>query len=570
MPAIDRKDLERKLAAVARRWEDDLRDALVEAEGEARGLALDRRWSAAFPARTASACRCAPPCTTSARSSRSPEQRRWRWRCTGRWARRRRLGLKVYRLGAPVVLSDSLPMLEHMGVRVLAEDNHRIETRGRSAPSTCTTSRWRRSPPRRSSRRRWRACSRTPSRACSAARWRTTTSTGWCCWPGCRPKRSWCCAPMPSTCKQIGFAQSQATIAATLAAHPRIARMLVSLFRLRFDPQKHDDAGAASQVNALEQALDKVSNLSEDRVLRQLLALVQATLRTNFWRTGVGASGAPGRAAASSASSSIRKVPGLPEPRPLYEIFVYSPRFEGIHLRGGKVARGGLRWSDRPDDFRTEVLGLVKAQMVKNTVIVPVGSKGGFVLKKAPPASDREAFMKEGVACYQDYLRGLLDLTDNLVAARRCRRRRWCASTATIPTWWSRPTRARPPSPTTPTRSAPNTATGWATPSPPAAAGLRPQGDGHHGARRLGKRQAPLPRDGRRHASTDFTVAGVGDMSGDVFGNGMLLSRHIRLLAAFDHRHIFIDPAPDAAPRSPSASACSSCRARPGPTTTRS
>jgi glutamate dehydrogenase len=200
--------------------------------------------------------------------------------------------------------------------------------------------------------------------------------------------------------KQIGFALSQALIEATLAAHPKIARMLVKLFKLRFHPEDHDDGAADEQVRAIEQALDKVANLSEDRVLRQLLGLIQATLRTNHWRTGIGHSGASGprRTFLSLKFDSLR-VPGLPAPRPLVEIFVYSPRFEGIHLRGGKVARGGLRWSDRNEDFRTEVLGLVKAQMVKNTVIVPVGSKGGFVLKKAPPAIEREAFFKEGVAC---------------------------------------------------------------------------------------------------------------------------------------------------------------------------
>src|SRR5205085_3567893 len=164
---------------------------------------------------------------------------------------------------------------------------------------------------------------------------------------------------------------------------------------------------AAEQVRMIEGALERVENLSEDRVLRQYLALIMATLRTNFWNDHA--------KEFISFKFDPAKVSGLPEPKPLYEIFVYSTRFEGVHLRGGKVARGGLRWSDRPEDFRTEVLGLMKAQMVKNTVIVPVGSEGGFVLKRAPPPSAREAFMSEGVACYKDYLRGLLDVTDNLV-----------------------------------------------------------------------------------------------------------------------------------------------------------
>ena len=232
----------------------------------------------------------------------------------------------------------------------------------------------------------------------------------------------------------------------------------------------------------------------------------------------------------------------------MFEIFVYSTRFEGVHLRGGKVARGGLRWSDRPEDFRTEVLGLVKAQMVKNTVIVPVGSKGGFVLKRAPAPSDREAFLKEGVACYQDFLRGLLDITDNRVGD------------AIVPPPQVRAPRRR--------RSLPG--------------GRRRQGHGHllrlrqrhqreygfwlgdafasggsvgYDHKKMGITARGAWESVKRHfremgidtQTTDFTVAGIGDMSGDVFGNGMLLSRHIRLVAAFDHRHIFLDPSPDAA-----------------------
>ena len=181
--------------------------------------------------------------------------------------------------------------------------------------------------------------------------------------------------------------------------------MLVALFRARFDPAAADDDLARRQAGAIRTALEKVTNLSEDRVLRQYVAVIEATLRTSFWRVD----GEGRRRPYLSFKLDPAKVPGMPAPAPLFEIWVYAPRFEGVHLRGGKVSRGGLRWSDRPEDFRTEVLGLVKAQMVKNTVIVPVGSKGGFVLKRAPSPADRDAYLKEGIACYQDYLRGLLD-----------------------------------------------------------------------------------------------------------------------------------------------------------------
>jgi glutamate dehydrogenase len=293
-----------------------------------------------------------------------------------------------------------------------------------------------------------------------------------------------------------------------------------------------------------------VANLSEDRVLRQLLGLIQATTRTNFWRrTPQDKLGTPGRPRSFlSFKFDSSKVPGLPAPKPMFEIFVYSTRFEGVHLRGGKVARGGLRWSDRPEDFRTEVLGLVKAQMVKNTVIVPVGSKGGFVLKKAPPATDRDAYMKEGVACYQDYLRGLLDVTDNLVGGQ------------VVPPPDVRRHDADDPYLVVAADK------GTATFSDYANAISKEYGhwlgDAFASGGSIGYDHKAMGITARgawesvkRHfremgvntQAQDFTVVGVGDMSGDVFGNGMLLSRHIRLLAAFDHRHIFLDPDPDAA-----------------------
>ena len=342
--------------------------------------------------------------------------------------------------------------------------------------------------------------------------------------------------------RQTGFPLSQPFVEATLAAHAKIAAMLVELFKQRFDPDGGTGAlaKAADQVRAIEAALEGVENLSEDRVLRQYLALIQATQRTNYWTKNA--------SNFLSFKFDPSKVPGLPEPKPMFEIFVYSPRFEGVHLRGGRVARGGLRWSDRPEDFRTEVLGLVKAQMVKNIVIVPVGSKGGFVLKRAPPASDRDAFMKEGVACYKDYLRGLLDLTDNRVGD------------AIVP----------PPNVKRHDSDDPYLVVaadkGTATFSD-YANGISQEygfwlGDAFASGGSVGYDHKAMGITARgawesvkRHfremgidtQATEFTVAGIGDMSGDVFGNGMRLSRHIRLVAAFDHRHIFLDPNPDAA-----------------------
>ncbi|MBT9457319.1 MAG: NAD-glutamate dehydrogenase [Burkholderiaceae bacterium] len=548
VPAFDRKELEAKLAAAARRWPDLLRDALIEAEGEARGIALYKGWSAAFPPeyRERVTARAAVPDLRriAALSAEAPLALAL-YRPLG--AGPNALGFKVYRLGEPIVLSDSLPMLEHMGVRVLGEQNYRLQADGAAislhdfellAPAAEEID------PDKLARLFEDSFARVFRGEVENDDFNRLVLRA-----GLAADEIVVLRAYAKYLKQIGFALSQGAIESTLTTHPRIARMLVTLFKLRFDPTAHDEQGAQSQVNAIEQALDRVSNLSEDRVLRQLLALIQATLRTNFWRTGIGHTGAAGpRRSYLSFKLDSSKVPGLPEPKPLYEIFVYSPRFEGIHLRGGKVARGGLRWSDRPEDFRTEVLGLVKAQMVKNTVIVPVGSKGGFVLKKAPPASDREAYMKEGIACYQDYLRGLLDLTDNL------------AGTALVPP--PQVVRIDGDDPYLVVAADKGTATfsdyanavskeyghwlgdafasGGSVGYDHKAMGITARG-AWESVKRFFREQ------GRDIQSSEFTVVGVGDMSGDVFGNGMLLSRHIRLVAAFDHRHIFIDPTPDAA-----------------------
>jgi glutamate dehydrogenase len=556
VPAVDRREIEAKLAAAARRWDDDLRDALIDAEGEARGLELFKRWSAGFPLgyRERVSARAAVPDVLKI-ASLSPDAPLALALYRPLGAEPGALGFKVYRRGGAVVLSDSLPMLEHMGVRVLGEQNHRIGGgQGGDTPAADDTI----------SLHDFELQATLTDALEPEALARLFEDTFARVFrgevenddfnrlvlrAGLASEEIVVLRAYAKYLKQIGFALSQATIEATLAAHPHIARMLVGLFKLRFDPARHDEQGATAQVNAIEKALDKVANLQEDRVLRQLLALVNTTLRTNFWRTGVGSSGAPGpRRSFLSLKLDSAKVPGLPEPRPLYEISVYSPRFEGIHLRGGKVARGGLRWSDRPEDFRTEVLGLVKAQMVKNTVIVPVGSKGGFVLKKAPPVAEREAYLKEGVECYQDYLRALLDLTDNLVAGQ--------------PVSPPHVVRIDDDDPYLVVAADKGTATFSDYANAVSAEYGHWLGDAFASGGSVGYDHKAMGITARgawesvkRHfresgvntQDTDVSVVGIGDMSGDVFGNGMLLSRHIRLLAAFDHRHVFIDPDPNPA-----------------------
>ena len=549
IPDFEVTALEARLTDAARRWDDKLREALIEEVGEARGMGLYKEWGAAFPQvyREIVSARAAVPdvLKVSALSAEQPLGLAL-YRPLG--ASAQTLGFKVYRLGAKVVLSDSLPMLEHMGARVLSEDNFRIG----AAPDTGEFISMHdfRIEAQAADEKEPEALSRLFEGAFARVfrgEIESDEINRLVLRAGLTADEVVVLRAYVKYLRQIGFAPSQSMIRNTLVVHPRISRMLVSLFKLRFDPHKHDDEAAAAQVKAIEKALEKVSNLAEDRVLRQMLALIQATLRTNYWRTGVGHSGAAGpRRSFISFKFDSSKVPGLPAPKPLVEIFVYSPRFEGIHLRGGKVARGGLRWSDRAEDFRTEVLGLVKAQMVKNTVIVPVGSKGGFVLKKAPPASDREAYLAEGVACYKDYLRALLDITDNRVAG------------AVVAPPLVR--RIDGDDPYLVVAADKGTATFSDHANAVSLEYGHWLGDAFASGGSVGYDHKVMGITARgawesvkRHfrelgvdtQSSDFTVVGVGDMSGDVFGNGMLLSRHIRLLAAFDHRHVFIDPDPD-------------------------
>jgi glutamate dehydrogenase len=344
--------------------------------------------------------------------------------------------------------------------------------------------------------------------------------------------------------RQVGVTYSQSYFAQALSSNVAIGRRLVQLFRTRFDPEIGLDVKARTEatselVDKIKKALNDVASLDHDRILRSFLTVLQAMIRTNYY--------VPGRRAIA-VKLLPRQIPDLPEPRPQFEIFVYSPRMEGVHLRYGRVARGGLRWSDRAEDFRTEILGLVKAQMVKNTVIVPVGAKGGFYCKRLPDPREREAWLAEGLACYQLFVSSLLDVTDNIVAD------------AVVPP--ADVVRYDDDDPYLVVAADKGTATfsdvankisvdsgfwlgdafasGGSAGYDHKAMGITARG-AWESVRRHFREMGVNPQ------TTDFTCVGIGDMSGDVFGNGMLLSKHIKLVAAFDHRHIFIDPQSDPA-----------------------
>jgi glutamate dehydrogenase len=349
--------------------------------------------------------------------------------------------------------------------------------------------------------------------------------------------------------RQVWGSFSQDYMWQTLNHNPIVARSLVALLHVRFDPRRpltNEERTALEATHAaeIEAQLAQVASLDEDRILRRFRNIVQAAVRTNFFRRD-----AEGSAPATIAFKfESRRIDDLPQPRPLYEISVYSPRVEGVHLRFGKVARGGLRWSDRPEDFRTEVLALVKAQQVKNALIVPVGAKGGFVPKRLPAASDRDAWMAEGTAAYKLFVAALLELTDNLEGESIV------PPTDTLRHDGDDPYLVVAADKGTATFS--DLANGIAIEhnywlGDAFASG----GSAGYDHKKLGITARGAWEAVKRHfremnvdiGKEPFTVAGIGDMSGDVFGNAMLLSPAIRLVAAFDHRDIFLDPDPDPA-----------------------
>jgi glutamate dehydrogenase len=542
VPDFDVRQIEKEIVQATRGWQEDLHDSLVAHFGEERGNRLHHRFGKAFPAGYREERSIVEAVTDAAiMDGLSAGQTLAMTLYLGDELSATPLRLRVFNASEPIPLSLSLPMLEHMGAKVLEELNYKVEPEGmppiyvhdfgmnyagKIKPDVSQV----KSAFEEAFLRAWHGEIENDD----FNRLVLQASLGW--------REITVLRAFSKYLRQTGFTFSQAYMEQALSANAAVARKLVELFVARFDPNNIADAGLNSLVltTEIDNALDSVENLDEDRILRRFLALIRALTRTNYFQKSI--EGEPKPYLSFKFNPAL--VPNLPAPRPMFEIYVYSPRIEGVHLRGGRVARGGLRWSDRMEDFRTEVLGLMKAQMVKNTVIVPVGSKGGFVVKQ--PSPDREAFMKEGIECYQIFLRGLLDVTDNLVAGK------------VVPP--KDVVRYDTDDPYLVVAADKGTATfsdiangvskeyGFWLDDAFASGGSvgydhKKMGITARGAWESVKRH--FRRLGVNTQTTDFTVVGIGDMSGDVFGNGMLLSRHIQLTGAFDHRHIFLDPHPD-------------------------
>jgi glutamate dehydrogenase len=548
VPAYNEAELEGMIVAVLRSWTDDLKEALVAAHHERVGLTLYRRFESAFPPAYRADLPAAVAVADIALVERLREEEGPILRLCREAGDPGPGGVRCRLFSRePISLSDVLPKFERMGVRVIDERPYEIRPVD-DAPVWLYDFGTEREVDDLDAVHEifeqtflgiWRGELENDQLGALVLA------------AGLSGERIVILRAITRYLHQAWGAFRDRFMEAALVQSPEIAALLVELFVARLDPDARDDARAASLHQQIELSIDSVESLNQDRILRTYLAVVAAILRTNYFAGPRETARGDGIAAASASRSylSFKLDPALvgvlPLPLPRFEIFVYSPRVEGVHLRGGKAARGGLRWSDRREDFRTEVLGLMKAQMVKNALIVPVGSKGGFVLKR-PPAGGREALQAEAIECYQTFLRGLLDLTDNIVAGE------------IVPP--ARVVRYDEDDPYLVVAADKGTATfsdianevsaeyGYWLGDAFASGGS--QGYDHkemaitaRGAWESVKRHF---RDlGTEIQATPFTVIGIGDMAGDVFGNGMLLSPQIRLLAAFNHNHIFIDPDPD-------------------------
>ena len=548
---VDVAAIEQRLTEVVRSWSDRLKEVLGGASGQEAGLKLWRRYGEAF----SSAYQEMFPAAEGARDIPIIEEVLRSGQLGMRLYRRHgavvtRFHFRTFELAIPAPLSSFLPMLENMGLSVNTE--HPFEVR----PQESSNPVWIRDfelvaddaevDPESIRERFEEAFARVWNGEIENDGFNRLVLRSGLDWRQVVVLRAYY-----RYLRQIGFNISQLYVTRTLARYPEIVRLLIEFFEMRFDPEGQGATGKGTvedrtlaQVQRIQKALEGVASLDEDRILWRFLNLIQSTLRTNYFQQDPGG----GPKSYLSFKLDSQRVRELPAPRPEFEIFVYSPRVEAVHLRGGKVARGGIRWSDRREDFRTEILGLLKSQMVKNAVIVPVGAKGGFVVKQPPVSGDREEVLEEGTRCYKTMIQALLELTDNRQGSE------------IVP-----PTdvvRLDGDDPYLVVAADKGTATFSDIANSIAQAHGFWLGDAFASGGSVGydhKKMGITARGAwesvKRHfqemdrdiQAEPFTVVGVGDMAGDVFGNGMLLSEQTRLVAAFNHLHIFIDPDPDPA-----------------------
>lgn len=541
-PAYNPVKLEEQVIQVTSSWEDVLHTALSKEQGETTAAKLSRHYHKGFPTAYTEDFTVQHAVKDIGFIEALNEQQPLGMSLFSRSAATNQLGLKLFHQAKPLHLSDVLPVLENLGLKVLGERPYKVK---------------------RNEQSNWihdfilqLALGNQDSVNLTAVRDNFQTAFLQT-WLGhsesdafnklvLAAQLDWRQVAMlrgyAHYMKQIGSTYAQDFIAATLVNQPAITQQLVKLFELRFNPDLAATETAQTECIAqLKKAFKEVSSLNEDQILRRYLEIIQATLRTNFYQQD--AAGNPKLAISYKINPGAIK--NIPQPAPMFEIFVSSPRIEGVHLRYGQAARGGLRWSDRQEDFRTEVLGLVKAQQVKNAVIVPVGAKGGFICKQMPNNPDRDTFMAEGIACYQTFIRCLLDVTDNLVKGEVVPPQRLVRQDGDD------------------TYLVVAADKGTATFSDIAndisaeynfwlGDAFASGGSDGYDHKKMGITASGAWVNVQRHfrelginvQEETFSVVGIGDMSGDVFGNGLLQSDKALLTAGFNHLHIFVDPNP--------------------------
>ncbi len=543
-PKLEPLEIEKRVVEAAYTWGDQLQDALIEMYGEERGNYYISIYGNAFRGDYRE--------DYSARTAGFDIELMEKVYADGQLGIHfyrpvlesgEQYRLKLYAVGQPIALTNILPVIENMGLKVMGERPHKIKATDRQRlwihDFTMTTT--------------------FPDmldfdqiegllQDALAHIWNGTAENDGFNQLVLGAGLSWRETAIFRTyaeyLRQIRSNFSIVYMAQTLVRNPHMVRQLIALFHLRFDPSRPGKESRSPEqvLETIQRLLDEVANLDEDRILRRFLNLIQSTTRTSFYLQSAAGEYRP----YLSMKLDPTQIVNMPEPRPQFEIMVSSPRFAAVHLRGGPVARGGIRWSDRPEDFRTEILGLAKAQRVKNAVIVPVGSKGGFVPKQLPVGGDRETLMQEVIYCYKNFMRGMLDLTDNLKAGKVIPPKTLVRHDGDDPYFVVAADKG--------TATFSDIANGVADEygywlSDAFASG----GSVGYDHKKMGITARGAWESVKRHfrelgtniQTTDFTVVGIGDMSGDVFGNGMLLSQHIKLLGAFNHLHIFFDPKPN-------------------------